>query len=103
MNSVTDVDFKNKTVFIRCDFNCPMNNEGLIIDEFRIKSSIPTLEFIINKHPKKLIIMTHLGRPKVNDISNKLTTRKLIPILSKYLDSNISFIEEGLDYNFDIK
>ena len=101
MNSVTDVDFKNKTVFIRCDFNCPMNNEGLIIDEFRIKSSIPTLELIINKHPKKLIIMTHLGRPKVNDISNKLTTRKLIPILSKYLDSNISFIEEGLDYNFD--
>ena len=100
MNSISSVDFKNKTVFIRCDFNCPMNTKGDILDDFRIKSSIPTLKFIVDKVPKNLVIITHLGRPK-NKHNSKLSTKKLIPILSEYLNCSISFIKEGLDYNFN--
>lgn len=63
MRSIRDVDFKGKRVLMRVDFNVPMDKEGNIIDDNKIKASLPTIEYVI-KNGGKLILMSHLGRPK---------------------------------------
>ncbi len=60
--TLKDFDYKNKTVLVRCDFNVPMNN-GIITDPKRITSSLPTINYLL-ENGAKLILMSHLGRPK---------------------------------------
>ena len=65
MNKKTlkDYDYSGKKVLVRCDFNVPMD-EGLnITDEIRITSSLPTINYLIEKGAK-VVLMSHLGRPK---------------------------------------
>jgi phosphoglycerate kinase len=54
--------YKGKKVLVRVDFNVPISN-GEVDDDFRIRSSIPTLEYL-SRRGAKLIIISHLGRPK---------------------------------------
>ena len=65
MNKLTvrDVDFKNKNVIIRVDFNVPLDKQLKITDDIRIQAAIPTLQAILKQKPKKVILMSHLGRP----------------------------------------
>ncbi len=60
--TVRDIDFKNKRALVRVDFNVPMK-DGKIIDDFRIKSSLKTIEYLLEKGAK-VVLMSHLGRPK---------------------------------------
>ena len=60
--TLKDFDFNNKKVLVRCDFNVPMKN-GKITDENRITSSLPTINYLLDKGAK-VVLMSHLGRPK---------------------------------------
>jgi len=60
-NKLHDFDYAGKRVFVRVDFNCPME-EGKVADATRIESTLPTLRFILEKGGK-LLIASHLGRP----------------------------------------
>lgn len=60
--TVRDIDFKNKRALVRVDFNVPMK-DGKITDDFRIKSSLKTIEYLLEKGAK-VVLMSHLGRPK---------------------------------------
>ncbi len=62
MKSVRDADVKNKRVFLRVDFNVPMEEGDKITDTNRIKSSLLTIQYLID-HRAKIIIGTHLGKP----------------------------------------
>jgi len=63
MNFLTDLDVKGKRVFLRVDFNIPLDENGVIRDDTRIKASVPTISWLLD-HGARLVIASHLGRPK---------------------------------------
>ena len=61
--NITDVDIENKRVLLRCDFNVQLDEKGNITDNTRIVKALDTINYIISRNAK-LVIMSHLGRPK---------------------------------------
>lgn len=61
--SIEDVDIKGKRVFIRVDFNVPLDENLMITDDRRIRSALPTINYAIDEGAK-VILASHLGRPK---------------------------------------
>jgi phosphoglycerate kinase len=71
MKSVKELklkDLKGKKVLVRCDFDVPLEN-GKVVDDFRLKASLETVEYLISKKAK-IILMGHFGRPKGEFVSN---------------------------------
>ena len=65
MNKVTvrDLDLDGKKVLMRCDFNVPLDENKNITDKTRIVAAMPTIKYVLD-HNAKLILCSHLGRPK---------------------------------------
>jgi phosphoglycerate kinase len=63
MRFIEDLDVKDKTVFLRVDFNVPLNEDGTIRNDKRIKASLPAITYLLGKEAK-LVLASHLGRPK---------------------------------------
>ena len=72
--TIRDFNLKNKKVIIRCDFNVPIK-DGKIIDDTRIKNSLETIKYAIDKNAK-VILLSHLGRIKEESdkVKNNLVT-----------------------------
>jgi len=88
MRSLDRANVKNKKVLVRCDFNCPLDEKGNILDDYDIERTIPTIEYLVQKQAK-VILMSHLDEPE-GRVIEKL---KLTPIqdhLFEYLDLSIS-------------
>ena len=66
MNKLTvkDIDLKGKKIILRADFNVPLDDNQNITDDIRIQAALPTIQYILEQGPAKLILMSHLGRPK---------------------------------------
>ena len=65
MKSIKEANVQNKTVLLRVDFNVTLNPLGRIIDDIKITSVIPTIKYLIKNKAKKIIIVSHFGRPIV--------------------------------------
>lgn len=61
--SIRDIDFKGKRVFVRVDYNAPMDKAGNITDDTRIRATLPTLNSSLDQGAS-LVLAAHLGRPK---------------------------------------
>ncbi|GFP38065.1 phosphoglycerate kinase, partial [Candidatus Hakubella thermalkaliphila] len=61
--TIRDVDLEGKRVLVRVDYNVPLNDRGEVTDNTRIKRSLPTLKYLLEKDAR-IILMSHLGRPK---------------------------------------
>ena len=61
--TVKDIDVKGKKVLVRCDFNVPIDENGVITDNRRIVGAIPTIKYLLDNNAK-VILTSHLGRPK---------------------------------------
>jgi len=85
MLSLKDLDLEGKRVFLRVDFNIPLDEAGEIRDDTRIKAALPTINFLL-EHKAKLIIASHLGRPKGQykpELSLKPVAKRLSELTSR--------------------
>ncbi len=94
-----NLDFKNKKVLVRVDFNVPLDANFNITDDTRIQAAVPTIKYILNGGGA-VILMSHLGRPedKLNADGSinvkKFTLNHLIKHLSKLLKTKVHFSPE---------
>ena len=93
--TIRDIDVTNKKVFVRVDYNVPINSDLKIVDDTRIQATIPTINYLV-EHGAKVILCSHLGRPDGKSDS-KLSLRPVLARLSKLLDKPVSFAEDVLD------
>jgi len=94
MRTIRDFNFEGKRVLVRCDFNVPLSQEGEILDDFRIRQTIPTIEYLI-KNGAKVILMSHLGDPQENQKS-KFSLKPVALRLEKLLKKRVKFLEDCL-------
>ncbi len=90
MQNINNYDFKDKKVIVRVDFNVPLNDAFEVTDNTRILAALPTIKKI--SESGKLILMSHLGRPK--DKEEKFSLKHIIPELSKLTGKNIIFADD---------
>lgn len=93
--SIRDIDVAGKRVLVRVDYNVPINAELKIMDDTRIVSTLPTINYLI-EHGAKVILCSHLGRPE-GEVDTKLSLRPVLARLSKLLDMPVSFAEDIFD------
>ncbi len=89
--TIKDIDLEGKTVLLRADYNVPISN-GIILDDFRISQSLPTVKFLLSKNVK-LIICSHLGRP--DGVKNDADS--LFPVAKKlqyFLKQPVQFVPD---------
>jgi len=80
----------SKRVLIRFDYNVPMN-QGRIVNDFRIKQSLATIKLLL-KNKNKLILLSHLGRPKEGKYDKNNSLEPIAYYLSELLSKDIKFI-----------
>ncbi|MFC4601447.1 phosphoglycerate kinase [Cohnella hongkongensis] len=89
--SVRDVEVAGKKVFVRVDFNVPLEN-GAITDDTRIRETLPTIKLLIEKGAK-VILASHLGRPK-GEVVEELRLTPVAARLSELLGKPVAKAEE---------
>jgi len=89
---VDAIEVKGKRVFIRADFNVPLDKEGTITDDTRIKSTLPTVKSVLDRGGS-VILASHLGRPK-GKVDKKYSLAPVARRLSELLGKDIGFIED---------
>src|SRR5690606_23816174 len=92
--TVEDLEVKGKKVLVRCDFNVPMDKEGNITDDIRIRAAIPTVEYILNKGGA-VILMSHLGRPK-GEPNPKYSLEPVAKRISDLIGKEVKFANDDM-------
>ncbi len=92
MKSIRDADLNGKTVLLRVDYNVPLSDEGEIENNMRIISTLPTIKYIL-EHNAKVILCSHLGRPKGTP-QKKFSLAHVAEILSAYLKEEVVFADD---------
>ena len=107
--TINDVDVRGKVILLRADYNVPItyteSGEAEILNDFRIRTSLPTLKNLIERGAKKIIIISHMGRPnsvegiadldELEHLSNGARKYSLRPVFNHLRD----FLrDEGLDF-----
>jgi phosphoglycerate kinase len=90
ISDLDDIQYYGKRVLVRVDFNVNINN-GLVTEDYRIRSVIPTIEYLV-KRGAKVILASHLGRPKFRNQNNSLAP--VAVRLKEILNRKVDFIDD---------
>ena len=85
--TIRDVDVTGKRVFLRVDFNVPLE-DGKITDDSRIRAAVPTIKYLLS-HGAKVILASHLGRPN-GKVHDGLLLRPTAERLTQLIGRNVS-------------
>ncbi|MBD2033659.1 phosphoglycerate kinase [Phormidium sp. FACHB-592] len=84
--SLSSSDLSSKRVFVRVDFNVPLDEQGNITDDTRIRAALPTIQSLTEKGAK-VILASHFGRPKGDDYAARVTDKfRLTPVAARLSD-----------------
>ena len=86
--TIKDVNVEGKRVFVRCDFNVPLDAEGNITDDNRIRAALPTIKYLLD-HGAKVVLASHLGRPK-NGPEEKYSLKPVAKRLNELLGGKVT-------------
>jgi len=89
---IEDLNIKDKRVFIRADFNVPLDDNQNITDDRRIRSTLPTINYGIDEGAK-IILASHLGRPK-GKVDPKYSLRPVAKRLTRLLNKEVIFLND---------
>jgi len=106
--TIRDVELRGKKIFVRVDFNVPLNKEGQITDDSRIIASLPTINYLLD-NGAKIIIASHMGRPKgkyidelrLDPVAKRLTellgkdVKKMDVVLDDYVKKAVKNMKDG--------
>ncbi|WP_375315167.1 phosphoglycerate kinase [Spiroplasma endosymbiont of Tipula paludosa] len=90
--TLADINFKDKKVLVRVDFNVPLV-DGVISDDNRIISAIPTIQYLLD-HDAKVILLSHLGRIKRSEDLKKYSLKPVAKRLAELLGIEVNFVDE---------
>lgn len=94
MKFIKDIEVKNKRVLVRNDFNVPLNQNGKILDDTRIRASLPTIEYLIEAGAR-IVLCSHLGRPQ-GEFKSEFSLKPVAHRLSELLDRPVQFQGETI-------
>ena len=93
VDNVADKDLDNRVVFVRVDFNVPIDiTTGTILNDARLRQSIPTINYL-QKKGAKIVLCSHLGRPG-GKIRRELSLKNIVQRLSALLQDHVEFVED---------
>lgn len=90
--TIRDVNVEGKRVFVRCDFNVPLDENSKITDENRIQGALPTIKYLLD-HGAKVVLASHLGRPK-NGPEAKFSLKPVAERLNQLLGGKVTMAND---------
>lgn len=87
MKTIKDIDIKDKTILVRVDYNVPVE-KGKIESDLRIRASLPTINYLLEHGAKRIVLISHLGRPK-GKLTPETTLSPVTKVLKKLLPDQV--------------
>ena len=98
VKTIDDINLEGKKVFVRVDFNVPLDADGTVTDETRINAALPTITELQNKGAK-IILASHLGRPKGQ--RNESMSLAPVALLAQKLGAPVLFLDDCVGENIE--
>ena len=92
IKSIDDLDLLDKRVFLRVDFNVPLDSDGTITDDTRISAALPTIRKL-SESGAKVVLASHLGRPKGEKVPS-MSLAPVAPVLAKLIGLPVLFLDD---------
>lgn len=98
--TIEDINVKDKKVFVRCDFNVPLDENQNITDDTRIVKALPTIKYLI-ENGAKVILASHLGRPK-GERKEEFSLKPVAKRLSELLGLDVKMADDVIGDSVNI-
>jgi phosphoglycerate kinase len=100
VKTIDDVEWIGKRVFVRVDFNVPLDSDCNVTDDTRIRAAVPTIRKL-SQDGAKVILASHLGRPKGERVP-ELSLAPVAPILASKLGLPVLFLEDSIGESVEV-